>query len=246
MRVENVRQSVFLSKEYFENNKEQYINSLQRRRGQVKSTQYLSDVLKGKSVTIKTVVLKELIHINNTLEKPPQPEYPMPLPAVTDAELQQISANTREIHQKILVQFSGGSWTVEEFLTKLKQMPPMHRPTINTEKALAQHIIDMVRDEYLLQEAYSQGLHKKKAVVRTLEKWRKELLADEFKKRIMWADYQQEDPQKWRERKKTLENVTAQVVIAIDSTMLFHDLTEKQLSEKVPVLPAVIRDYYIW
>jgi parvulin-like peptidyl-prolyl isomerase len=246
MKVENVRQSIFLSKEYFENNKEQYINALQRRRGRVKSAQYLSDVLKGKSVTIKTAVLKELIYITETLEKPRRQEYPLPLPAVTDAELQQLSANTGNIQQKILVEFSGGRWTVEEFLRKLKQMPPMHRPTINTEKALAQHIIDMVRDGYLIQEAYSKGLHKKKTVVKTIEKWRKELLANEFRKRIMWVDYQQEDSEKWRVRKKMLEDLTTEVEVVIDSTALFHDVTETQLNEKVPLLPAVIRDYYIW
>lgn len=245
-RIDDLKQSVFLSKENFLQNKDEYVNSLRQRRARVKSARYLSAVLEGKSVTIKASVLKDLVNINKTLVKPRRQESPLPYPAVTDAELQAISGKTAALKDRVLVEFNGGAWTVEEFLARLKQMPPMHRPAINTEKTLAPHIVDMMRDEYLLREAYRQGIQKRKEVVDVVEKWRIQLLADEFKKRILWVDYQKEDPGRWRVRKAAYNSLKTEVPVAIDTTMLFHDLTGDQLRKKALALPSVIRDSYIW
>jgi hypothetical protein len=248
MRVENVKQSIFLSKEYFAEHKEDYVNSLRKRRARVKSAEYLATVLAGKSVTIKSAVMKELLNINKSQIKIRRQETPMPLPSVTDRELQNVSrqVENENLQNRILVEFNGESWAVGEFLIKLKQMPPLHRQTINSRESLFRHIIDMVRDELLLQEAYRQGIHKNKAVTAIVEKWRKELLADEFRKRILWVDYQKENPEKWQTRKTLYQALKTEIPVVVDSTILFHDVNENQLQQRVPALPTVIRDYYMW
>jgi transcriptional regulator with PAS, ATPase and Fis domain len=237
-----------LSKEYFAEHKEDYVNSLRKRRARVKSAEYLATVLSGKSVTIKSAVMRELLNINKSQIKIRRQETPMPLPSVTDRELQNVSrqVENKKLQNRILVEFNGESWTVGEFLIKLKQMPPLHRQTINFGESLSRHIIDMVRDELLLQEAYRQGIHKNKAVTAIVEKWRKELLADEFRKRILWVDYQKENPEKWQTRKTLYQALKTEIPVVVDTTILFHDVNENQLQQKVPALPTVIRDYYTW
>jgi len=246
MRVEDVKQSVFLSREYFTEHKEDYANSLKNRRARVRSAEYLAEKLKGKSVTVKTAVLRELLDFSKGYINLRRRETPLPAPRVTDLELENIAGNAGDLLDRALVEFNGERWSVGEFLGKLQEMPPLHRPSISNEKALARHLIDMVRDELLLREAYRQGIYNDRALQETIAHWRKQLLADEFKKRIYWAEYQQEDPEKWQARKALYQDLKNRAPVAIDTTLLFHDVTGTQLQQKIPALPAVIREYYVW
>lgn len=246
MRVEDVQQSVFLSREYFTEHKEDFTNTLKTRRARVKSAEYLAEKLKGKSVTIKTAVLRELLDFSKGYINLRRQETPLPAPRVTDLELENITGNAGELLDRALVEFNGERWRVGEFLHKLQEMPPLHRPSISTESALARHLIDMVRDELLLREAYRQGVQNDRELRETLGRWRKQLLADEFKKRIYWVDYQQEDPEKWQARKTLYQDLKNRTLVSIDTTLLFHDVTGTQLQQKIPALPAVIREYYVW
>lgn len=246
MRVEDVKQSVFLSREYFTEHKEEYLNSLRTRRARVRSAEYLAAKLKGKSVTIKTAVMRELLDFSKGYIQVRRRETPLPMPQVTDGELQNLAGNAGELLDRALVEFNGDHWTVGQFLVKLQEMPPLHRPSISNENALARHLIDMARDELLLREAYRRGIHKDKELRETVAQWRKQLLADEFKKRIYWVDYQQEDPVKWQARKTLYQTLQNRVPVSVDTTLLFHDLSEAQLQQRIPALPTVIREYYVW
>ncbi|GAB4328110.1 MAG: hypothetical protein Kow0037_02200 [Calditrichia bacterium] len=244
--VTDIKQSVFLSKSYFEERKENYFYSLKNRRALAKSEEYLKEVLKGKSVTIKTAVLNKLLEINRTEISAKRNELPIPTPRVSDRELTNVARAAADIFNQPLVLFNGKSWTVGEFLIRLKTMPPLHRPVVNKNQALVKSIIEMVRDELLLERARKLGLEQSPEVKEAVQKWREEVLADEFKRRIQLVEYKKNEPDKWARRKELLEQLRQEYVVKIDTTVLMKDLQPSQYDQKVPQVPVIIRDFYIW
>lgn len=246
VKVEDVRQEVFLSREEFRRQREQYINSLRRRRALRVSAEYLRRVLRGKSVTIKTKVLNELVRINRGFVQLTRRETPLPVPRVTNRELQEIAGQAGHLFPRTLVEFDGERWTVQDFLLRLMQMPPLHRPPVDNARVLAKHIIDMVRDELLLREAYRKGYHQAPEVQRNIRRWSREVLANEFGKRIHWVAYKEHDPQTWERRRRLYEQLKQRYPAVVDTTALLHDLSPRQRKEKIPLVPTVMRDLYVW
>lgn len=246
MKVEDVKYSVFLSSDYFNANKQNYVKSLRDRRARTASSAYVKAIMKGKSVTIKSSVLAEFLEISKTHIPMRRQENPVPVPAVNDYELAKLQHETVDILDKVLVIYDDDSWTVGQFLEKVKLMPPMHRPNVNQQALLTRQIIDMVRDEYLLQEAYHKGIDQNKNLQELLRIWRKELLADEMKKRIRWVEYQQADPEQWQARKTAYNNIKIELPAIVDTVQLFRDVSPDDLNKTVQNIPMVVRDYYIW
>lgn len=246
IQVDDIKQSVFLSKEYFEQNKDYYVNSLRDRRATRRSAEFVSRALQGKSVNINPEIFRRLLTINKRNVTIKKQEYPFTVPAVTDLELQKISDSISDLSDSILVRFTDGEWTVSEFLDKLRQMPPLHRPVVNREKELINRIIDMVRDELLLREAIHEGIDQDPELKKNVTKWEKELLAEEYYRRIYWVDYQKLDREKWQDRKNLLADIKAKYPARIDTTFLFHDLTKEQLEKHLPKINMAVREPYIW
>jgi len=246
IRVDDIKQSVFLSKDYFEQNKDYYVNSLKTRRATRRSAAFVSEALKGKSVNINPKIFRRLLTINKRNVAIKQQEYPFTVPAVTDLELQKINDSITDLSDSVLVRFSNGQWTVGEFLNKLSQMPPLHRPVVNREKELVNRILDMVRDELLLQEAIREGIEQDPELKKNVSKWEKELLAEEYYRRIYWVDYQKLNREKWQDRKNLLADIKTKYPARIDTTLLFHNVTKEQLEKHLPKINITVREPYIW
>ncbi|MCB0301783.1 MAG: peptidylprolyl isomerase, partial [Calditrichaeota bacterium] len=91
MKVEDIKQNVFLSRDYFEKNKETYVNSLRSRRATRQSQAYVKQALTGKTVTIKGEVLTKLLQVNQTHLRMQRRESPLPAPSVDDLQLLKIA-----------------------------------------------------------------------------------------------------------------------------------------------------------
>ncbi len=246
VRVEDIQQNIFLTREDFEMRKESLKNAVRRRRAQVFSRRYLARVLKGKSLHIKSAVLNRLVgDIGKTLPAP-KAESPLAHPSVSDADIDRLDDSLEKFSRATLVEFNGESWSVAEYLRRLKKIPPLQRPVIQNRQQLIKNIIDMARDELLLEIAYRKGYQRSGEVKKAVRRWRNELLADEFWKRIHWVQYQKLDPQEWRRRKEIYEKFKRTVPVSINEKNLFQDVPEKKLLEKQVPLPTVIRNAYVW
>ena len=246
-KVEDVKQNVFLSRDVFENNKDYYINELRSRRADRQSEAFVKQVLKGKSVTIKGDVLSKLLQVNQTHLTMKRRESPLPAPPVDDLQLFRIARDSEEFLNRPLVKFTGGEWTVKDVLEKIRQMPPMQRPEkLYDRNALASHIIDMVRDQYLIDLARSRGYDKAEPVVKEVRRWRRAVMADEFQKRLQLVAYKQQDPQKWQQRRELLQQIKARYTPAVDTTKIFQDLKPEELNRKVKAIPIVLKSSYLW
>ncbi len=246
VKIENVKQSSILDTEMFKQNKENYIQSLQRRRAQIQSASYVASTLKGKSVNIKNKVITKLLYITKDSIQERRQEVPVFIPNVTNYELQNIFDKIQDIKENVLVEFEGIQWTVRDFLNKIKQMPALHRPIINNRRLMLKNIVDTIRDELLLKEAYDQKLDKLLEVRQEIIKWKNKLLADEYEKRILMAGYKELDLEKWKQRKKLYQHLKETATVTIDTSVLYKNLSSQLLNKKVPKIKTVIRENYIW
>lgn len=246
MQVDDIRQSVFLSREFFEANQSNYVNALRRRRAEAKSREFLAETLHGKSVTIKQAILNQLLEVSQGQIRVRRSETPMPTPSVSDSELGRIVANADNLLDEPLIIFERQSWTVADFLRRLKEMPPLQRPVINRREALIRNLIDMARDEFLLQDARQQGLADAPAVRKALATWKKKVLASEFEKRLLLVSVQQQDSAAWAARKQTYRRLLASTPLTIDTSALFQDVDAESLEKRIPKIQLILRDRYNW
>ena len=247
LKVEDIKQNVFLSREVFEKNKDYYIDELRSRRANRQSEKFVRQVLKGKSVTVKGDVLSKLLQVNQTHLTMKRRESPLPAPPVDDLQLFRIARDSKEFLNQTLVKFTGGEWTVKDVLEKIRQMPPMQRPEkLYDRNALASHIIDMVRDQYLIELARSRGYENAAPVEQEVRRWRRAVMADEFQKRIQLVAYKEEDSQKWQQRRELLQQIKIKYTPKVDTAKIFQDLKPDELNRKVKAIPIVLKSSYLW
>ncbi|MBI9071090.1 MAG: peptidylprolyl isomerase [Melioribacteraceae bacterium] len=245
-KIEDVKQSVFLDKNYFDQNIDELKKNLRNRQSAKESALYVKKILKGKSLNIKGNILNEVSRIieNEVTEKNSQ--NLMLYPNVTDIEIIKIKRNLNQIADSILVQFSDDSWTVDEFIAMIKVMPPLQRPDITGRNKIQKVIIDKVRDKYLLEESYRTGLDKSGEVRKNVDAFYKEVLANEFEKSILYSAEKNRDANNWNRRKDLLSGLKTKYPALIDTSMLLSNLSSEVLEKKTPLIKFVVREQYKW
>jgi hypothetical protein len=244
--VEDLKQSAFLSQEYFQQNIDSYKKSLQKRRATSKSAEYVSQILSGKSVDINPSIFHQLISISKNNIANRRHEFPFLVPAITTGELNNIALNIDTIKDSLLVKYSGGEWTVAQFVEKLKKMPSLDRPVINREQEFIENVIEMVRDELLIDQANRESIGQDELFQENFVQWKNSLLAEEYYKRTYWVEYKTQNEELWQKRKKILAEIKLNNPAEIDTALLYQDYTPKELEEKLPLINVTLREPYIW
>lgn len=85
--------------------------------------------------------------------------------------------NIKDLLDKNLVCFTGGSWTLREFLDYIKYIPPGDRPNLAEPAQLKVDIALIIRDEFMVKEGYKRSLETCSTVKKELHQIREELLA---------------------------------------------------------------------
>ncbi|MCG2717046.1 MAG: peptidylprolyl isomerase, partial [Candidatus Marinimicrobia bacterium] len=92
--------------------------------------------------------------------------------------------NIKDLLDKNLVYFTGGFWTLREFLDYIKFIPPGNRPNLSKPAQLKVDIALIVRDEFMAKEGYKRGLETCPTVKKELHQIREELLAIQMRHAI--------------------------------------------------------------
>jgi parvulin-like peptidyl-prolyl isomerase len=246
IQIDDIKRLIFLTQEEFTAKKSDYESTLKNRRAMMRSRQYLAQALEGKAVTIKQGVLNRLLQITRRHVHAREPNPIMFVPEVTDGELRTIAMDANTIAAQVLVEFSGGDWTVSEFIARLKQMPPLQRPGITQKEVMIKHIVDMVRDFLLLQVAEEKGINQRPDFAQRLVYEQDLFLSQEFKKRIQMVVYKEKNQQLWQQRRQAWQYLKDIIPVAIDSSNLYQDLTPRQKEIKIPRIQTVIKEKYVW
>ncbi len=246
MRVENVKQNLFLDRNYFKNNSTTFAEDVQNRRAAKESAAFVKEVMKGKSVTIVSAVLQQFTEqVRKYVDRSEGQRFIIE-PTISDREIRLIRSEAEALMNQELVQYDDGIWTVGDLMEKLQWMPPLKRPEVLSETAMARQIIDMVRDHYLLKKARELGIDESPRFRQEMTKYRRELLADEYQKSILLASAAEANPTEWQYRKNILAEIRQENPARVDTSALLEGLSPQALQQRVPRIVTVVREQYNW
>jgi LPS O-antigen subunit length determinant protein (WzzB/FepE family) len=162
------------------------------------------------------------------------------------SELRSIHLSLADIGNEMLVKFASRSITVNEFLERLKEMPPLHRPYLGTRNRMIQAVIDMVRDDLLLENALKLKFDKLEGVKESTYKHIEKLLVAEYKKRINSEIFRYNHQNDWEKMFEILEYVKKNTKEKVYEERLFADVSEPDSTMAPPPIQVVIKNDYVW
>ena len=139
--------------EYDYQNRQHYVETIIRRRREARLAKaYARQMMESIRPQVNVDVLREMIGSGkDAFVELDQKQIPFHLQATM------IRPYMGELKEKNIIEFTGGSWTVGQFLTKFNKLHPNAQFDLMDIKRIPYHLSVMVRDEMLAQEAYSKG-----------------------------------------------------------------------------------------
>ncbi|MBN1559318.1 hypothetical protein JW998_03665 [candidate division KSB1 bacterium] len=210
---------------------------------------YISDVMRGKQIEFNPDVFLKLAELTYNLETAAdRAEQQMVMRNFWQQEDSLLTAADLPSEELFLQQpffiIDGVTWTVGDFRAAIASHPLVYRKRTADRSAFYEQfrisIADLVRDQYLTQEAYKIGLDEDVQVARTVEMWHDALLStyerDQTLKRLGEAFPDTTDPSRQQNLKKAFDNYLEELFAKYDDAIqvdeeLFNEieLTNTQL-----------------
>ena len=163
IQVTDIQQDVLLTESEYAQKKSRLLSELKRRKSARLSQQYVKNLLDPMKVTLKgkafAVLAREFGRAFGKNQEVPAP-FPF-APNMYSRELNQVSSGLEAHMKDTLLTFSGGYWTIGDFLRKLQGIPVTDRPIYRNPAKLRRDIGILFRDEQLAKIALDRGLDKK-------------------------------------------------------------------------------------
>jgi hypothetical protein len=125
-------------------------------------------------------------------------------------------------------------------------MPPLQRPYLNSEDFLRKTIIDMVRNDLLLEEALKEGFENKNDVKKMYEKEIENYLAYEFGLRYGSMVFKRDDPDQWRMYQEALVLAKEENDLTINENILLDGIKDTDSTLTEQPIQVVLKNRYIW
>jgi parvulin-like peptidyl-prolyl isomerase len=219
---------------------------LKNRKGDNLIREHLKELSGNRKVQINNKVLDRLVESTRQVMGDRYDKPDIFKPAIHTGDLNLIESNLERISNQTLLIFGQRQMTVEDFLERIKQMPPLHRPYLKTRNRMEQTIIDLVRDDLLLEKAREKGitedLPKSEAYRHIIE----DFLANEFENRYYSDYFKQENPAQWQAYSQALRDVKANNAVTVYPERLFADVEYPDSIMAPDPIPLFIQNRYIW
>jgi peptidyl-prolyl cis-trans isomerase C len=167
------------------------------------------------------------------------------VPPVTNRELINLELDIKDIYDQTLVKFNN-EITVGTFIERLKQMPPFHRPYIKGRTFLLQAIIDMVRNDLLLQKAVTEGFADKKTVRENYQTQINDFLSREFGLRINSSIFRENHPLDWQTYQQAYLEAKEKNDLVVYQDNLFPDAADPDSIMTQAPVPVFLKNRYVW
>jgi len=135
---------------------------------------------------------------------------------------------------------------VAEFIERLKEIPPLHRPYLRTRNRMAQSIIDLIRNDLMRDEARRRGLDKDKNLQQTTQRIIQEFLAEEFKKRYYSEVFKMRMPLSGKFYSAALTSVKINNESTLYPENLFSDVATPDSVMAPEPVPIFLKSRYRW
>ena len=145
-----------------------------------------------------------------------------------------------------LVKFGDEEMRVADFLERLKEIPPLHRPYLRSRNRMVQSIIDLIRNDLMRDEARRKGLDKDKNLQQTTQRFIQEFLAEEFQKRYYSEVFKNENAAEWEAYSAALTYVKTKNKSTLYSENLFSDVINPDSVMAPEPIPIFLKSRYRW
>ncbi len=161
-------------------------------------------------------------------------------------ELNLVKEKTAPLQGQYLARFGNRAITVEDFLNRIGEMPPMQRPYLRTRTQLVQFLINMIRKDLLLEEALLTKTYDRDHVKEEVQRYSEEVLIRETTKRLKFPEYRAQFGARWQRLPEILDSLKAAVPYRIDQTALVQDVANPDSLLTDPPIPLMIKSSYVW
>jgi parvulin-like peptidyl-prolyl isomerase len=199
----------------------------------------------GEQIRINNRLIDVLLRQVNRFSKKPSEGQTNVAPPVSNGELRHIELQVKDVLDETLIIFRGEK-SVGYFLNRLKEMPPLQRPYLNSEDFLRKTIIDMVRNDLLLEEALKEGFENKNDVKKMYEKEIENYLAYEFGLRYGSMVFKRDDPDQWRMYQEALVLAKEENDLTINENILLDGIKDTDSTLTEQPIQVVLKNRYIW
>jgi parvulin-like peptidyl-prolyl isomerase len=208
--------------------------------------EHLTELSGNRKIQINNKVLDRLVESTRRVMGDRYDKPDIFKPAIHTGDLNLIESNLESISKQILLIFGQEQMTVEDFLERIKQMPPLHRPYLKTRNRMAQTIIDMVRDDLLLEKAREEGITEELSKSDAYRHIVEDFLANEFENRYYSDDFKQENPAQWQVYSNALRDVKESNSVTVYPDRLFADVENPDSVMAPDPIPLFIQNRYVW
>jgi len=167
-------------------------------------------------------------------------------PPLSGDELDMIDLDLAVLSNAPLARFGEAELTVGEFLQRLNEMPPYHRPYIQGRARLVQVLLDIMRNDMLTAAAMERGYALRANVRKEIGKERRDLLAREFSIRYHSDAFQSYEPEKWAVYESTLNGVRETTSNEIYEDHLFTAGEDPDSILTDAPIPVFLKNRYQW
>jgi len=225
---------------------QQVTDIIRKRKAQTEIHQYLVQLANDQKLQVANKSL-ELLARSIKKNSTSWDQDPLTLiPPMQNKDLIDIRLKLENMLDEPLLKFGDERMTIGNFIERLKEMPPYHRPYLNGRKRLIQSLIDMVRNDLIFKQAVAEGYGNDKYVQEAYAKYIKELLAREFNQRCNDQNFRQTNPREWNRYQKVLIYVRQECPPSIYKQNLFSAIQNPDTIMTTPPVPVFISNQYIW
>ena len=167
-------------------------------------------------------------------------------PQISNTDVEKIQLDIRNLANETVAQFGDKKLSLDDYLLRIKGMPPLQRPNLSTRNRLIQSIIDLVRDDLLLEHTRQSGIPEQNVVQKSIAEKSDDYLASELQRRLTSQTFKKEHPALWQDYAEALADVKKNTPVEIVQENLFFDISNPDSILAPPPVMLFMRDRYIW
>jgi parvulin-like peptidyl-prolyl isomerase len=207
---------------------------------------HLQELAGGQKIQINNRVLNQLTEVTQQVMGKRYEQDDIFKPPILSSDLVRIENDLESLLNEELAKFGDKEMRVAEFIERLKEIPPLHRPYLRTRNRMVQSVIDLIRNDLLRDEARKRGLDKNKNLQHTTNRIIQEFLAEEFQKRYYSEVFKNENAVEWEAYSVALTKAKTNNKATLYPEQLFSDVANPDSVMLPPPIPLFLKSRYRW
>lgn len=157
-------EQIILTEDEFRLKKDQLFRKVKRRKEEIAAAAYLKQFLDPFQIRVRSDAFRKIATLLKISAESRRNRKIFSPPIFTDARIGEFRNRLKSDLDQPFMTSTHAVWSIGDFLKKVSQLPPAHRPVPGSLNKFKNDIGMMIRDEFLLSEAHRRGVDKSVSV----------------------------------------------------------------------------------